>query len=813
MHTLWQDVRYGLRMLAKSPGISLAAVVMLALGIGANTALFSTVKSVLLNSLPYQSPERLVTLIASDTTSLNPENVSYGKAKDWRERNHVFGAITLYRGWRPTLTGKDKAEVLRGDRVSYDFFPTLGITPIVGREFEAEEDRPDRWHEVLLSYEFWKGQFGGRADVVGETIYLDQTPFQIVGVLPENFRPLLFSYYARAPQVWAPLGYDSSLPNACRTCEHLRSVARLKDGVPVEEARAEMARISANLKKEFPKDYGSDEVVLITPLAEQVVGKVRTTLLVLLAATGLVLLIACANVASLMLSRAAVRQREFAVRAALGATRWQLARQMISELMLLTLIGGVSGVFLANWGIEAIRLWGPADLPRLSEISVDTGVLWFTLVTSIVTGVLAGLVPALQAARADERESLQSGGRGIAGMSRGRLRSMLVVSELAMAFVLAIATGLLMRSLERLVGVHPGFETRDLQTMYYDLIGPKYEKDEAVVEFERRSLEKFRNLPGVQHAALVSTLPLGGSYDQRALFIQGRLWSRESDAPSVDTYYVSEDYIETMQIPLLRGRSFTGADVAAGSGATVALISESAARQFWPGEEPLGKRIQLGGHGDKLPWATIVGITGDVRQYGLDTQATADAYIPFTHDPFSAPAVVIRSSLSTTTLANSVEEELAKLDKGVPVYGAASMESLIGESLSQRRFAAGLVGGFGVLAFLLATIGIYGVMAYGVAQRTSEFGVRLAIGAQARDVLQLVLLGGLRLTMAGIGCGIVAALMVTRLMKSLLYEVSPQDPLTLAAAALLLSAVALMACWLPAWKATRVDPMVALRYE
>jgi putative ABC transport system permease protein len=813
MKTVWQDVRYGMRMLLKNPGFTLAAIVMLALGIGANTALFSAVRTVLLNSLPYKNPGQLVTLTASDSTSIDPQNVSFLKTQDWRVRSHAFESIALYRSFRPVLTGQKKPEMLRGGRVSANFFDTVGISPIRGRGFLAEEDRPERWHEILLSYGYWNEAFGGRDDVVGSTIYLDQIPFQIVGVLPENFRPLIFSYFSKPPQVWAPLGYDAAMPSACRTCQHLRSVARLKAGVSLESARAEMNGISTSLAREFPNDYAKDEIVLIRPLQDRIVGKVRSTLWLLLGATGLVLLIACANFANLMLSRATARQRELAVRAALGASPFQLARQMLTELMLLTFAGGICGVLLANWGVSALAGCGPADIPRLTEARVDLPVLVFSLAVSILTGLVAGVIPALQAAHTDEREALQSGGRGTVGISRGRLRSLLVVGELGLAFVLAIGTGLLIRSLGQVIGVQPGFQTRDLHSLNFSLIGPKYDKDAQVVNAEQELLARFRKVSGVTDAAFVSTLPLGGSYDQRNIFTQDHPVALDTEAPGVDSYYVSDNYFETMKIPLLRGRYFTAADITAGSDAQAAVVSQSTAKLMWPGEDAIGKRIKLGGREEKKAWSTVVGIVSDVRQYGLDTAATADAYLPYTQNLGSSQIVVFRSGLPTQTLTHAVEEQVAALDKDAPVFGAESMDGMISDSLGQRRFVAGLVGGFGVLAMVLAAIGIYSVVAYGVAQRTSEFGIRLALGALPRNVLRMVLLDGARLTLTGLGVGLGLALIVTRLMSSLLYEVSPQDPLTIFGVALLLSVVALGASWLPARRATRVDPMVALRYE
>ncbi len=714
METLWQDVKYGARMLLRSPGFTAVAVLTLALGIGANTAIFSVVKAVLLNALPYRQPERLATLAASDSGTLNPTTVSYGLVQDWKQRNHSFRSMAMYRGWGATLIGQGKPQVLRGMRVSYDFFETLGVAPAIGRGFERDDDRPDRWHVVLLSYGFWKAEFGGRDDVLGSTIFLNQTPFLIAGVLPENFQPLIFRASAGPPQVWAPLGYDASQPNACRSCQHLQSVARLADGVALEQARAEMKTIAANLAREFPQDYPSDFSVVVAPLRDRVVGNVQAALWLLLGATGFVLLIACANVANLLLSRAAARRREMAVRAALGAGRLRLARQMLTETILLTLAGGVGGIVLAVWGVSAFASWAPVGISRLGTIRLDGGVLLVTLAMSVAAGLLAGLVPAFQVARVDQREALQEGSRGTVGSGHKRVRSLLIASEVGLAFVLAVGTGLLLRSLVRVLEVNPGFEPRKLYTMDFSLSGPKYAQDPAVVEFERQVLERIRGVPGVEAAAIVSTLPIGGGYDRRGFHIQERHLASDSEAPSVDGYYVSPDYFRAMGIPLRRGRLFTEADAAVAASAPVAVVSELTAQQMWPGEDPLGKRIQLGGREEKKPWAAIVGIVGDVRQYGLDSDATPGAYLLFTQGPFSNPTLVVRSRLALGLVSRAVEGQIAGLDKDVPVSSFAPMGEVISSSVEQRQFVATLVGSFGVLALVLAAIGIYGVTAYSV---------------------------------------------------------------------------------------------------
>ncbi len=805
------DFRHALRVCGRNPGFTAVGVLTLILGIGASTALFSVVETVLLRSLPYGRPDRLVSLAASDSTTLNAENVSYGLVQDWKQRSHSFNSVAMFRGWGPTHTGKGQPTVLRGMRVSHDLFATLGVSPELGRTFSGDEDRPDRWHVVMLSHGYWKEAFGSRPGVLGETILLDQTPFQIVGVLPETFAPV-FNRYSRLPQVYAPLGYDASLPYACRSCQHVMSVARLREGVSVEQARAELNGIAHNLAHDFPKDYPPDYSAVVLPLQDRVVGKVRAALWLLLGATGLVLLIACVNVANLLLSRYSARRREMAVRAALGASRFRLARQQLTESTLLTLVGGAGGILLAQWALPAIVKWGPPGIPRLADVRLDAGVLAFALAVSIVTGFLSGLAPAMHAARSDQRETLQTGGRGSVGATRKGLRSWLVVAEISIAFVLAVGTGLLSKSFYRVLGESPGFDTQNVYTADFGLIGPKYEKDADVVQFEREVLESVAQMPGVEHAAIVSTLPLGAGYDRRGFHIKDRPLHSDSEAPSVDSYFVSPDYFPTMKIPLRRGRVFAESD-ASPTAQPVAVISESTAQQLFDGEDALGKAIQLGGRDEKKPWATIVGIVGDVRQYGLDSAATADAYLLYTHETFSYPTLVVRSRLGSAALTRGVEERITRLDKDVPVTGPAMMEELVTRSVSQRRFVVSLVAGFCFLSLTLSGFGIFGVMAFSVAQRTNEIGVRMALGAKRSDVMRLVLGEGTRLAALGILIGLAVSLALGRFMSGLLYGTSDKDPGTLLGVAVLLCGVALLACYIPVKRATRVDPLAALRYE
>jgi putative ABC transport system permease protein len=814
MSTVLQDLKYAVRLLAKSPALTAIAFLTLALGIGANTAIFSVVKAVLLNSLPYREPDRLVTLAEGDADTRNPTNVSFGTREDWKARSRSFDSIALYWGWwTPTLTGGEVPEVIHGMRVSHDFFPTLGIQPLFGSGFTREEDRPDRCHVLLLSYSFWMRHFAGNPNAVGQSLLLDQVPFQIVGVLPESFQSLSFSNGAAPRDLWAPLGYAASEPDACRSCQHLRSVARLKDGVSIGQARAEMNAIASQLVREFPKDYSASSTVVVHSLEETWLGSVQSALWLLLGATSLVLLIACANMANLLLSKATGQRREVALRTALGASRWRIVRQFLTESILLSLFGGVGGVILAIWGTSVLVSLAPARIPRLNETHFDGGILLFTFLITTATGVLMGLLPALQASRVGQREALQQGARGSLGLTRNGFRSLLVASEVALAFVLTVSAGLLLKSFWRALHVNPGFNPQNLYTADFRLSGPKFKDDQSVDLFERETLDRVRSLPGVQATAIASVLPITGAlgeWDQRGFQIEDR-HIPDTEVPSVDTYFVSPDYFRAMDIAVLRGRSFTAADTENAS--PVALISESTARQMWPGENPLGKRIQLGGRDEKKPWATIVGIVADVHQYGLDSPVTPQVYELYSQNPFSNPILVIRSNVNPPALARAVQDQIAALDKNVPVYNLAPMSEFFADSLAQRRFTMQLLSCFGLLALFLAALGIYGVMSYGVAQRTGEIGVRLALGAQPQGILKLVARDGMLLTGFGLLAGVAAALSLSRVVASQLFAVNASDPFTFLGVALWLAIVAFLACYLPARRAMRVDPMVALRYE
>lgn len=809
LESLWKDVRFGVRVLSKNPGVTAIAILTLAIGIGANTAIFSVVKGVLLNSLPYPQSDRLVKLVATDNDTPQPTNVSYELVQDWKRRTNLFSAIGMYRDFPVAVTDQDKPEMLVGLRASAEYYEALGVQPILGRMITKDDDRPDRWRVILLSYGFWQAHFGGNPAAVGQKLYLNARPYEILGVMPRDFVAITRGGKESVPQVFAPLGYDSSLPYACRSCQHLQSVARLRDGVTLAEARMEMNAIAGRLAHEFSNDYSPSFATLVTPLLESQVKSVRSVMLLVLGATGLVLLIACANVASLLLSVAATRRRELALRAALGAGRARLLRQVLTESILLTLIGGAAGIFVAIAGIRALIAWGPTDIPRLSSVALDGGVLAFTIGVCLVTGILAGLLPALQAARVDQREALQEGGRGSVGARRKLFRGVLIVSEVALAFVLTVGTSLLVLSLVRVLKENPGFETKNLYTAGFTLIGPKYAQPGAVPQINQQILERVRAIPGIESVALTSILPLSGGWDRDGFIIQDRPM-KDSEAPDVDAYSVTHDYFRTMQIPLIRGRFFTATDEAASATAPVAIISATTASQMWPGANPIGKRIQLGARQDNQPWAEIVGIVPDVHQYALDAGATPEAYIL----SIAAPSnFIVRSNLPSNVLTKEIGDQLAALDKNIPLSSPATMEELIARTVSQRRFLTTLVGGFGFLALLLAGIGIYGVMSYHVSQRGGEIGIRMALGAAPNSILRLVADDAFRLAMIGSFIGTALALGVTRVLATQLYHVRPADPTVYAISIAIIAADMFLACWIPARRAMRVDPMVALRHD
>ncbi len=807
METLLQDIRYGWRMLAKSPGFATIAVLTLALGIGANTAIFSVVNAVLLRPLQFSEPGRLMTVWQKAKDDPD-SNIGYATFLDWQSQNHSFEHMAVSSQWTPVLGGNQQAERLQGRRVSREFFRVLRTQPLYGRDFVPEEDRPDTKQVVILSYTLWQRKFGGDPAIVGKQIPVNGTPYTVVGILPASFEKVFLSD-GQVSQIWAPLGYDLSQAWTCRTCQHLQAIGRLKPGVTQAQAQAEMDAISQNLMRDHPTEYSVAGVAMI-PLQEQVVGKTDVALYTLLGAVLLVLLIACANVASLLLSRATQRGREMAVRMALGASRLRLVRQLLTEGVLLCLMGGAFGLVLGFWGLRMLPLLGSANIPRIDAVSLDLRVLAFTFALAMLSGILFGLAPAWQSARPDLNEALKEGGRTSVGEPRQRLRGAFVVSTVALALVLLLAAGLLLRSLGRLLNVDAGFAPQNLLTATIDVAGPKYQQDPPVMEFYRQVLQRIRAIPGVQNAALVSQLPLGGNLDEYGIHVEGEISPNPEDDPSGDRYGISPDYLRTMGTPLLRGRAFTEQD--GKDSPLVVLVNDTVARRMWPGEDAIGKRLKIGDTAG--PWRTVVGVTGDVLHAGLDSPHSLQFYLPETQwwvD--SSRVLVMRTSGPPQNLSAAVKQAVAEVDNSAALSKMASMEQVVSASVGQRRFTLILLSLFAAVALLLAAVGIYGVVSYFVSMRSQEIGIRMALGARPVDVLKLVLRHGLTLVCGGIVVGLLAGLVSARAVVSLLFQVRPADPLTLITVSLLLILTAALASYVPARRATKVDPMVALRYE
>ncbi|HEV8144832.1 MAG TPA: ABC transporter permease [Bryobacteraceae bacterium] len=801
------DVIFAIRAWRKSPMFALVAVVTLALGVGANTAIFSAVKAVLLNQLPYSHPERIVAVASNDADNPRPITVDFTTTHDWRERSHSFEHLSLYRGFSAALNDQGDPELINGMRVGYDYFDLLGVAVARGRNFEAGEDSPERARILILSHGLWLRRFGGDPAVLGRKVRLNEATYTIVGVLPAGFRPP--GEFGQS-EMFAPLDYRVGGPSSCRGCQHLRLYGLLKPGVSAAAAQQELRAVMNGIKAEHPKDYSATATVTVTPLRDQIIGRVQTAMWVLLGAVGLVLLIACANVANLLLARATGRARELALRAALGAERKRLVRQLLVENMVLAFTGGLLGLALAVVGTRALVTLGPRDIPRLGEIQIDFTVLAFAFAATLVTGLLFGLAPALRASRVDLNEALKDAGKSTSGRAGGNWRNVLVAAELALAFVLVAGAGLMGKSFLRLMNVDAGYDPHNVLTCGAYVYGQRYQKAEAELALYDQVMDRLRATPGVESVAMVSTLPLA-SFDRRGFHIQDRPLTNTSDAPSADAYSVSPEYFRVLRIPVKRGRTFTDQDRIGSE--RVAVISESCARRMWPGEEALGRYIQLGGRDEKKPWLRIVGIVGDIRQYGLDQPSNMEAYIAEAQDNTFAFNMVLRTSGDPRWMERTVREAFASVDKTQPVFNVRPLEDYLRSTLAERSFTLWLLGLFGALALLLAAVGTYGVISYTASLRVREMGIRLALGARRADVLTLVLRQGLLLTAVGLAAGLAASVALSRLLSTLLFEVRPGDIGTSAAVAGLLGLVALGATYLPARRAARVDPMISLRHE
>jgi putative ABC transport system permease protein len=797
------DGRLAVRGLVREPGVALVSVLTLALGMGATSAIFSVVNPVLFESLPYREPERLV-MVWEEERGGTTSNTGYATFADVREDSRSLESVAAMGSWSVTVTGDGRPERLLGQRVTAEFFGTLGARPALGRDFLAEEDGPGAGAVVILSHGLWRRRYGGDPGIVGRSVTLSGDTYEVVGVMPAEFESLL----APEAQLWRPLRYDLSLPYACRTCRHLRAVARLAAGVSVEDADREVDALSAEYVARFPTEF---EVagMRLEPLQEQVVKQARPALRLVLGAAGLVLLIACANVANLLIARAVRRAPEFAVRSALGAGRWRVARQLLVESVILGLAGGAAGLMIALWGLKALVGFAPPELPRLSAVTVDRGVLLFTGLMAVGAGLAFGMLPALLAGRIDLARRIGAGLRVAGSRRRRALRRGLVVSEVALALALAVAAGLLVRSLGRLLDVKTGFEPDGLLTMETQASGPAYDDDAAVWAMQARLLEAVAAVPGVASAALASQIPLGGNFDRWGVRIEEKPLANPSQAPGADRYSVTADYLVTMGIPVLRGRGFTPADRA--GAVPVVLINESFAERSWPGEDPLGRRVQLGA--PDSPLRTIVGIVGDVRHTGLDAVTGPQIYMPMTQSPFAdgMPVLVVRSDADPAALAAPVSEAVWSVDRSLAISRILPAPQLVRMTAARRRFALQIFSAFAIVALLLAGAGIYGVLSGTVAERTREIGVRTALGATRRDVLGLVIGQGMRMAGMGLALGIAIALSATRLLRGLLFGVQPTDPVTVLAVSVILGVVAIAASAAPAWRAARTDPMKTLR--
>jgi predicted permease len=814
MPGLRQNLRFAVRQLLKSPGFTTIAIVILALGIGANTAIFSVVHAVLLEPLPFPEADRLVqiwhTPPQSSFPGMNRFAVSAANFLDWQKQNTVFDRMALYSGGGFELNTGGKPETIVASRVTADFFPVLGIQPLYGRVFNPEEDHPGKNHEVILGYKLWKDRFASDPNIVGRTVNLDDSPYTIVGVMGPAMHKPDFA------QIWTPLGLTAE-EAAVRGEHHFMAIGRLKPGFTVAQAQAEMNTISQRLESTYPADDKGWGAQVIT-VRDDLVGDVRPALLMMLGAVGFVLLIACANVANLLFGRAFSRRKEIAIRSALGASRTNVTQLLLLESVMVAIAGGALGLFTAHFSIELLLKFFADKLPRIGEIGLSGPVLLFTLGLSIVTGLASGLLPALGMTSGDLADALKQGlGRMDSDSGSGFTRSVLVTVEVALSLVLLIGAGLMVRSLWTLQNADPGFDARNVLTMNVNVTRRQFNVPAQETQFFNNALERVRALPGVDSAAAIDDLPLTGGSNQPVM-AEGRPVVPMSEQPEVSVRVVTPGYFKTMRIPVLEGRDIASSDTP--DSAAVVVISKSMAKQLWPEGSAIGRRLKLTFFPDRE--RVVVGVVGDVKQQGLDTTAgIATLYWPVAQVGNSAQgpwrpyglSLAVRTTVAPLTLTNAVTAAIAQANSGVPVDNVITLEDFVGDTLTQRRFNMQLLTIFGMLALLLCTIGIYSVLAYSVKRRMREIGVRLALGASMRDVAGLVVLQGMKPTLAGVGIGIVAALALGQIASSLVYGVSSHDTATFIAVTMLLVIVSFVASLVPALRATRVDPLAVLREE
>jgi predicted permease len=805
------DLRYGFRMLIKNPGFTSIAIIALALGIGANSSIFSVINAVLLRPLPFKDSDRVVVVnetVRRETLEIRP--ASYPDYKDWREQNTVFEEITSYAQQSLSLTDVSEPERIDAEIVSASYFPLLGIQASVGRTFLPEEDaNPDTHPVAIVSSQLWKRRFGSDPALVGKTIKLNYTDFTVVGIIQEGFTGVSGNAEIWIPMMMVSTVYSKDILNNRGSRWH-SVIARLKPDVSIEQAQTEMSTIASRIEQAYP-DSNKDRGVEIVGAQEAVVGDIRPMLLVLLGTVGFVLLIACANVANLQLARAATRQKEVAVRSALGASRMRIIRQLLTENIILSLIGGSLGLLIAVWGVELMTTFLSDQIPQYLKINIDLGVLFFTLLLSLLTGIIFGLAPALSSSRPNLNELLKEGGKGSGtGSHRSRLRKIFVITEVALSLMLLIGAVLMLKSFQKLQAFNPGFKVENLLTSRISL---KRDYPLPQIEtFNQQLIENIKALPSVQSIALASDVPLGGN--SSAILVDTESESPEQNGIRVYRHSISTDFFSTMNIPIIKGRDFTVQD--SQKSPNVVIISEAMSRRYWPDSDSIGKRIRVGKDKDGKPnWVEIVGVTGDVKYRTLirDQNRDPDIYFPLLQSPTRNLAIVVRTSTDPANLVSSLRNKINSIDPNLPVFAINTMDQLMKDQTLQSRLTAILLSIFALMALVLASIGIYGVISYSATQRTHEIGIRMAIGAQRVDILKLIVKEGMLLVLIGITLGLFGAFFTTRLISGQLYSVSATDLMTFMVVPFILSVIALLACYIPARRATRVDPMVALRYE
>jgi predicted permease len=818
MTSLLRDLKYCLRIHKKSSGFAIVALVMLTLSIGASTAVFSVVDALMLKPLPYADGDRIVIpwRQAPKQLNLGYSEVPWGIANFQRmvRDSKTFEALGAFKSDPFNLTGAGEPAVLEGVKASAGFFPALGVLPIIGRTFTTDEDQPGHERIVILSYELWEGRFHRDVGILGRAIELNSKPYVVVGVMPAEFgfprgeeMPASFGFPRKA-QLWVPLALPAVPP--LNAPDELAVVGRLKDAITISQAQVEMNLLAPRMEQDFPGCNGWFNS-RVTRLTSQVAGNTRMPLLLTLGAVAVVLLIACSNIANLLLARSLARRAEFALRAALGAGRGRLLRQLLAESLLLAGAGGAMGILLAEFSLSFLKIFGPPQIPRLQDVGLDLRVFGFALAITLVSGLVFSLAPAIGATRIDLARSLQEGGRGAGNSVGSRIRNSFLVLEVALALVLVIASGLLMRTFFRLLSVYPGFNAAHALTFELSLPASKYQDDDRIVPVYRKALQSFRSIPEVQSAGIVAMLPMDGAVDSSLIRLPERPFPRGKN-PLANYSITSPGYFSAVGTPVLRGRDFLETDTA--NSTPVVLINRTMAKTFWPGDNPIGKQVGLAG--PEFPLMTIVGIVGDVKHLSLREDPGPEMYVPYTQRPFPSMLVmhvVLRSKADPALLTGSVRAAIHSLDPDLPIAKITTLRRIVDTSLAGQRFSMLVLGAFAGLSLLLASFGMYGVISYLVGQRTREIGIRLALGAESADVLGMLVGYGSRLAFVGVGMGLLAAVAVTRFMTSFLYGVQPTDAFTFAFVALLLMAVALLACYLPARRALRIDPIIALRYE